>query len=471
MKVNFVVGGSRNLRVEPLVLLDRIYTFILKHRLCLQGQKILVACSGGSDSTALLDILRRLAPKMGISIGVLHVDHRQHSSSSKAMAQVKTRCSRWRLPFYACSLEKKLPKGANEVQMRKVRYEVFEQIAHEHDYHLVATGHTQTDQVETVFMRIIRGTGPKGLEGIPVSRSRYIRPLLNCTREELIDYLKSRRLSWIQDPTNRNKRHIRNRIRNELLPQIRRLNPAVDRAIVRLSESAQRDNNLIEGLANAVTLQKTENNLISISLDDLKNLHNAVLTRVILKMLAAIGPSGVNLEQEHLALILSALREDKISFHWAFDLPGDIHANLKNDQFYMRYGSIPEQPGFCQTVSGPGEIILPDGQSRLIFSIKNKISPAQASNHRVFFDAEQVQFPLIVRSVTTGDRLRLWGGAGSRKVSRILLDAKIPRHLRSCVPVLVKDDTILWVAGLRRSDAAKIDRQTKKVLVVEFRSV
>lgn len=309
---------------------ERVSDFILRHELCQSADRILVACSGGPDSTVLLDILRSL----GFSIGVVHVDHGQHKQSKRIMSSLRDRCRRWKVPFYATKLD--VPAGSGEELLRNERYQAFHRLSARHEYQRVATGHTRNDQVETVLMRILRGTGVAGLGGIPAVRGIFIRPLLECSREEILSYLKTRRLSWHVDPTNRSRKFLRNRIRLDLLPQLReKANPSVDRALLRLSDAAARDNDLIESLLAQIQPDLSTNGTARLPLCLFDELHDSLAIRVLLKMLRSISPPGANLEKLHTDIVLAMIRRSRGLGNWKLDLPGGVIAGREGDVIYL----------------------------------------------------------------------------------------------------------------------------------------
>jgi tRNA(Ile)-lysidine synthase len=310
---------------------ERVGDFIRRRRMCQAGDKILVACSGGPDSTALTDILRRL----GFNLGVVHVDHRQHKDSARTMATVRRRCRRWNLTFHEVELD--VPSGSSEEVLRDERYRAFGDLAARHGYRRVATGHTQSDQVETVLMRILRGTGVAGLGGIPAVRDIFIRPLLECTREEILAYLRSRRLGWHDDPTNRNQSFLRNRVRLKILPLLRRqVNPSVDRALLRLSSAAARDDEFIKSMQKIPRPELSADGTARLPLSLFDDLHDALAVRVIVDMLRSISSPGANLEKDHLDRVLAMIRRRRGGGDWRLDLSGGLTAGREGPSFYLR---------------------------------------------------------------------------------------------------------------------------------------
>ena len=309
---------------------ERVGDFIRRHELCGSADRVLVACSGGPDSTALLDILRSL----GFPVGVVHLDHGQYKQSKQIMSSLRARCRRWKVPFHGMQLD--VPPGSSEDLMRNERYQAFERLCAQHEYRRIATGHTQSDQVETVLMRILRGTGVAGLGGIPAVRGIFIRPLLECSREEVLSYLRARRLSWHADPTNRSRKFLRNRIRLDLLPQLRKqANPSVDRALLRLSDAAARDNHLIESLLAQIQPDLSTNGTARLSLSLFDELHDSLAIRVLLKMLRCISPPGANLEKLHTDIVLAMIRRSHGPGNWRLDLPGGVIAGREGEVIYL----------------------------------------------------------------------------------------------------------------------------------------
>jgi tRNA(Ile)-lysidine synthase len=408
-----------------------------------------------------------LALRLGFFVGVIHVNHGQYKKSDRIVASLRTRCRRWKLPFYSTKLD--VSPGSSENLLRNERYRAFYRISAHHQYQRVATGHTRTDQAETVLMRILRGTGVAGLSGIPAVRDIFIRPLLECSREEILGYLKTRRLGWHEDPTNRNRTFMRNRVRLEILPLLKeQANPSVEEALLRLSNAAARDNDLIEHLRADIRPDLSTGDVATLPLSLFDELHDSLAIRVVLDMLRCISPPGANLEMLHTDRILSMIRRTHGGGNWRLDLPGGVTAGREGEHIYLRYGTCPSTPGFHLVVREPGDFIMPDGESSLRFCLNSRRESPRVDRRKACFDGDLVGFPLQIRSMEPGDRLRLWGGGGSRKVARILMDAKVPKNLRPRVPLLVKNGKILWVAGLCRSDIAPVGRQTRRVLSVEW---
>lgn len=224
-----------------------IETTIQKYRMLKSGESILVACSGGADSVALFHLLKNIAPQLKIRLNLLHFDHALRENSEKDSKFVESLAKNFGVPFYGGrrkSNQASSQKGLSpEEAARKWRYTFFESVAGKTGIRKIALGHNRDDQAETVLMRIVQGTGLRGLQGIrPVmqmNRLTLIRPLIETGRNEIREFLKNYSLTYHEDPTNRSKRFLRNQIRHELLPLLeRKFNPQVREALCRLAETA-----------------------------------------------------------------------------------------------------------------------------------------------------------------------------------------------------------------------------------------
>jgi tRNA(Ile)-lysidine synthase len=450
-------------------LVEKVCAFIRAHNLYLPGQRVLVAWSGGSDSTALVEILREISQQINIKILVAHIDHGQTPGSHQVLRRLRARANRLGVQFFGVTPGSAvLPPRSSEERCRQERYRILQSLAQENDCDRIATGHTQDDQVETLLMRMVRGTRIDGLIGIPIQREDiFIRPVLCCSREELRAFLHSRRIRWVEDPSNQSLRFLRNQIRHHLLPTLRTMNPEVDQALLRLSEAARQDCQVLNRMAAQIKLQRESDAGVSLPLSDAQHLPDAVLLRVLLRMARLLAGPGANLPGEHLERIVKRIRKSHDK-HWSLDLPSGLDAGLEGGFVFLRFAPNENRKGFSIEVKGPGMITLPDQVQRLHFKVVRRFRREQAGPTRAFFDGDEINFPLEIRSVLPGDRLQLWGNAGSHKVNRILMDAKVPSRTRSLVPLLVKGNEVLWVAGIRRSSIAPVKPNAQKILKVEL---
>ncbi len=226
-------------------LLSHIKDTIEKYKMLKPREHLLIACSGGADSVALFHLLRELRLDWGIKLSVIHFDHKLRSTSSADSKFVRSLAKRFKIPIYDDRRKGDLLKEglSPEEAARKIRYEFFVKAAEKMGIKKIALGHQQDDQAETLLMRLIQGTGPRGLQGIrPLIKEKgitFIRPLMDVSRKEIRAYLKKHSYAYREDATNRSKRFLRNQVRHDLLPLLeKKFNPQIRTALCRLAETS-----------------------------------------------------------------------------------------------------------------------------------------------------------------------------------------------------------------------------------------
>jgi tRNA(Ile)-lysidine synthase len=457
---------------DPAVDLDaRVGETIRRHGLLGPGDTVLVAVSGGSDSVALLDVLRRLAPALDLRLHVIHVHHGLRPEADGEAAWVADLCARWGVP---CRLERvhvaERRHGARwpgpEGAAREARHAAFGAAARRVGARRIATGHTADDQAETVLMRLLQGAGPRGLAGIAPVRGPYVRPLLEVRRAEVRAHLAARGLSWLEDPSNRDPAFLRNRLRHEVLPWLEEaLGPDVAGALARGGAVARA------------------------ALADLESRARAILGRV-----GRPVPRGLVLPREPLAalprdLALEVLRGAALRVESSATWRGAVRRRLAGllaagpEGAAFRLGAVSfEASGDWLRVGAPAAPIRPrrwrlDGMLRLdeaglVLAARRRPCPPGFSPSRdpraAIFDAGAVPDEVLVRGWRPGDRLLPLGERGPRSLKGLL--AHLPRWERRQVPVLEADGEILWAAGVRRGSGAPVTAATHCILEVTLAS-
>lgn len=420
--------------------------------------KIILAVSGGPDSMSMLRVFEKISLQKGIRFGVAHYDHRLRPCSTKDAEFVEEYCSKRNIPFHLGrrTMEKKQKGESPEEFARKLRYAFLQKVAKENGYHLIATAHTADDQIETVLLRIIRGTGIEGLRGILPRSGIIIRPFLLVWRDEVMKYIKSEKLSFIIDPTNIDNRVPRNLLRNEVIPLLLKYYPGLKESILKLWLSALfLDSYNIALKRLAEDIMKKGEARIPIKGDEA----DVIILRYILSTIYKNAPSSR----------LTSLVEEVVF------KPGYRSITLRKGWIMERVGSevvvrenIPQCPeGKEFTINGEGEFHFM-GYRINIKRFKREEIKIQSDPFQAFMDAEKVSFPITVRTWRSGDKFVPLGMKNRKKLQDLFTDLKIPKPTRAKYPLFISHGEIIWVGGIRISEKAKVDKSTKAILVIKL---
>jgi tRNA(Ile)-lysidine synthase len=420
---------------------------LLDHGLPPDG-RLLLAVSGGADSTALLLIMARLAKNLRLELGVAHFDHamRGRRASRREERFVRELAESSGLPFYNESAREGQLKA--EAAARSARYEFLAAVAEREGYAAVATGHTASDQAETVLLHLVRGAGLDGLAGMQARGAwpfpghdglTLLRPLLSVSRRGTLAYCAAACVQPIEDESNASPRYRRNRVRHELLPLLRDLNPRIDDALVRLAESAGEDAAFLRSVASEALLGAKDG---SQRLSRLALVAwSASPRRHALRLaLAALLGDGQELTRRHLQALERLVIEGKTGDR--VDLPRGVSAVLRRDALELRLetnqpAGLPREP---VALSVPGKAAF---GPLLVAAFPNRPSSGEWAE----VDADAVADGLCVRRRLPGDRFQPLGMIGRKKLQDFLTDAHVPRDERDRVPLFVSARGIVWVGG------------------------
>jgi len=423
------------------------------------GEHVLVAASGGPDSTALLAGLAELAPQRGLALTAGHVDHGLRGAESAAEGRAVAALAA-RLGTGFVSRAASVPGGPGlESRARVARYRALAAMATGVAATRIATGHTRDDQVETVLMRLLRGAGRRGLGGIRPVRGRLIRPLLDATRADVRRYLAERELPFAVDRTNADLRLTRNRVRRLLVPFLEAdFNPDLARALAMLATRLRDEDDLLAALGRARAADHVAG-------DDLRatvaSEPPALARRIVRAWLE--GPRRPAVSAAHVERVLGlAIGTGR----GVVAMPGPARVLREGDRLVRRSGCAPCPAAFERTIAPGSSVAHPTAGWTLTLSAPRPRRAGEVrpgTGERALFDADTLPAGVAVRSPAAGDRIRLLGG-GTRKLQDILVDAKVPRELRVSVPVLVAGIRILWVPGLARAADAAVERGTSRIV-------
>jgi tRNA(Ile)-lysidine synthase len=439
---------------------DQVERTIRRHAMLAGGETVLVAVSGGADSVALLNFLVELAPAWRLQLHVLHVDHQLRPDSLADADFVRALGARLGVPVDVVTVMVD-PRGSVEAGAREARYAALEAAAARLGAHRIAVGHTADDQAETVLMRLVEGAGVRGLAGIPPVRGRIIRPLIDMHRAALEAALGAAGVSWVEDPTNRDPKFLRNRIRHELLPLLAdSYNPGVAAALTRVSALA-RDTVTALDRAAAVELERLavfDAGAVVLPLGPLRALPRQIAAEVLRQAAARLG-SRAPLRAWAYRGLRRALAVP--SPRRPFRLGG---VTIEVSGPLARLARAPLPALVARPLAVPGRTELREiGQVLEARIVGAEAYAVPRDPSRVAFDADELGGPFTVRPRRRGDRFVPFGGA-ERRLKTLLIDAKVPRWDRARVPVVEAGRVIIWVGRLRRCAAARVTARTRRVL-------
>jgi len=440
--------------------------FIQKKKLLGGIENILVACSGGPDSVALLFVLRALSRSLKLKLGVAHLNHQLRPEAKKDAEFVKKLANNLVLPFFYTEANTETVAKENKWSLeeagRNLRYEFFEQVTKDEGFDKVATAHTADDLAETVLLQLIRGTG--GPTGIPAKRGQIIRPILWATRQDVLEFVKQKKLTYRTDPSNKGKRFFRNRVRNELLPLLeKKYNPQIRPALIRLAEIFEEEKKFLRAEAENILKKSVvkENQALGLNLSVLSNVPKAIQREILQTVTNRHFDSSLDfVATERLLTLLEkpgkielakgffsdSTRKGILWFYWLGKKPEPAKLKLPLKKLVKANGLVLQ----AQKIPRPRlkTLVLPDGW-------------------QAYLDAAKLKLPIIIRPVEKGDRFIPLGMKASKKVGDFFTDAKVPAFRRQKALLLTSAGKICWVIGHRISEHFKVRPNTKEVIYLK----
>ena len=464
----------------------RVLHFIREHHLVKRRQKLVVAVSGGPDSVCLLHILVKLQKELGIKLHVAHLNHQLRGAESQTDARyVAELAYRLKVPATVEARDVKSYQTQHHASLeeaaREVRYTFLAQVAVSVGAERVAVGHTVDDHVETILMHLIRGSGTRGLRGLlPVTRWQssgvsltVIRPLLELSRDETAAYCQQYELNPRHDESNILLVPLRNRIRHQLLPQLKDYNPQVIEALLRTARIAGDDLDFIdkEVARRRGRVAQKQGNTIILDKKQFVALPSALKRHLLRASIEELLGNLKDIEARHIEEVLSALDKPagrKIS------LPDGLTFAIEYDRYLLGYdaaGLSPFPRLEAETeLNIPGKTSMPgwDIEATIADPLEVKSECAETDGFTACFDYDRAGNKLTVRRRQPGDRFQPLGMSQPKKLNEFMIDAKIPQAWRQRIPIVGSPEQILWVVGWRLDERVKVSTNTKKALCLQF---
>lgn len=451
------------------MILDTVNQTIRDYNLLKRGDRILVAFSGGADSTALVFVLMELRKDWEFDLSLGHFNHRLRKSAAEDVRFVRNFAKAHGLPLFVGSRDVRVFAQKNKLNLeeaaRLLRYDFLIRTSQEIGGAKIATGHTMNDQAETFLMRLMRGSGLQGLGGIaPRREGNIVRPLLGVRREEVEAFLIERGAAYQVDESNFDRRFLRNRIRMDLIPYIQEhFDPDIVTRIGKVADILREDDLLLDRLARERGQKAVIRSAGRTALDAgrLSRLPRGVARRVVRDFIAE---ARGNLRGISFEAVESVLAMGQGEFH--------LKKNLVLEREASRISvkrPAPAKKTYVYAWDGQTLLVIPEAKnifegqrvSRKKLSLRDYDDDTTA-----YLDRKTLCFPLQVRSRRPGDRYCPCGAPGRSKLKEIMRAKGIPRAQRDSRPVFCSGREILWVPGLPVSETHKVRPQTREVFII-----
>ncbi len=433
-----------------------------------ETSQLLVAVSGGVDSVVLLHVLHSLVESLNVSLQVAHLDHQIRPESRGDADFVADLCAQWDIPCHVETCDVPAIAEQNRISLemagRQARREFLQRIAVQIGAVQIVLAHHQDDQVETFMLRLLRGSGQSGLASMHVLQGVWWRPLLVCSREQILNYARQQQLSWVEDESNSDPSFLRNQLRTQIIPQLLEINPRFDNHIAGLTQQFQLEEDYWQEQVEQefAGLIVSHDDGLRLSRTSLLAQHPALRLRLYREVLRRVRGDLQKIEAIHLYAIEKMLTGGRSQAQ--MDLPGCWVAR-RYQSLWLR-NVAPERPEpFDLSVPIPGELELPDGHA-LCVSLQDE--QMGESGNVTEYSFASLQQPLRVRSWQAGDRFAPAGMIGHKRLKHFFADNQVELETRQKTPLLLSGDEILWVVGMRRSRHAVAGCDGGKILRVEL---
>lgn len=452
---------------------DSVKATIQKHHMIKSGDTVVVGVSGGADSLCLLHVLKSLSKLLDIKLFAVHLNHMFRGIDADKDAEfVEQICKDWEIPYrivtFDVSAYAKEQGLSSEEAGREIRYKLFRESKDQLNANKIAVAQNSNDQVETILMRLLRGTGLEGLKGIDAVRGDIIRPLLYCDRLSIEEYCKQNKLEPRVDKTNLQPIYLRNKIRLELLPYLKEsFNPNLNDAMIRLAQVAREENEYLEQQSEALlkNIACLQDNSIRIDTEKLMQLHSAMQKRLLRKAVEKLATTLNGFEYKHFQGILELLDKNTGA---AIELPKGLKAYISYENLIIcKKIEMPDKKCYYKLKYDCENYLDESEASISIRTIDcNDLSRIPKSPDTIYLDADKIKHELILRSRESGDVISPIGMKGSKKLKDYFIDKKIPKEKRDQVLLLADGHEIVWILGSIISEKYKITSNTQKVMVL-----
>ncbi len=422
-------------------MIEKIKNTISKFDMLSASSNVTVALSGGADSVCLLYVLCELRDELGLTLSAFHLNHcLRGEESDRDENFVKELCKKLAIPLVIerrdIKAEAERRSESIELCARNVRYELYKK----HANGLVAVAHTESDNLETVVYNLTRGSGIKGLGGIGPVRDIFIRPLIECTRDEVENYLKEKNIGFVTDSSNLTDDYSRNYIRHNIVPALKSINPSVEQTVGANSQSLREDADFLGGMATKIYSIIAKDDRLDAAM--LSEQHPAIAKRVL--SMLYFEQSGKNVDNLHINRMYEVLKNGGKA-----SLPQGLYAECNGKLFKLcREG---ETPAFSY-------------ETELVWESAEKNSNVYNLLLKNKIDCDKIKGKLTVRTRNEGDSIELAGRNCTKSLKKLFNELKIPTEERDILPIAADDEGVVWIYSVGVAERVKIDRNTKNTV-------
>lgn len=417
--------------------------------------KILLAVSGGVDSVVMV----QLFSEARIQFAIAHCNFMlRGEESDEDEVFVKNLADQYDVPFFVKSLDASEYAKDNQVSIqmaaRDLRYEWFEHLLEEKGYDFVATAHHRDDVLESLLLNLTKGTGISGLQGIRAKLGRVVRPMLFASRENIADFAADKKLAWREDSTNASNQYQRNLIRNEVIPQLKLINPNLENTLVHTLDRLQAAEEIFDTNIKKIKEEALFRSGIDVWLHVRKMQAEGLNSSILFEILKEWGFSYVQAREIMDGIVAESTGKKYYS--------GSYRLNLDRDYLLIspiRDANIREYHIWRDTDEYSNDFF------KLVFKIYSAANfKIPADRNQGCFDLERLEFPLKVRRWQAGDRFFPLGMKHPKKVSDFLIDEKVPLNIKERVCVLLSGEEVAWLIGYRIDERFKVTDETQNIL-------
>ena len=454
--------------------LERVEEYTIKNIGVLKDSKVAVGVSGGADSVCLLLMLSELAGKWGFKLFAVNVEHGIRGKESledsdfveKLCKEKGIPCFRYDVDVPALAKEKHI---STEEAAREARYGAFDRARKDHDLDFIALAHNAEDNAETVIFNLARGTSLSGLTGIRPLRDFYIRPLLCLSRSEIEDYLAEKGQPFRTDSTNLSTQYSRNKIRKEVIPVLKEINPQAAHHIREMSMDLSEASSFIGDYASERlgSMSETQGDCIRIDIFLLEKEKDYIIREIIRRALALVSGGAKDIGRIH---VNDTLQLTKGPTGKSINLSMGLKAEREYDTLIIRKGADgPEEnePSFSGPIEVPG-LTKAENISLCTSFVPKEAVKIEKKTYTKLVDYDRIKGDLFLRHRRTGDMLVINEAGGRISLKDYFINEKIPAGLRDRIWLVCDEAQVIWVVGYRLSEAFKIREDTGKILQLDF---